>query len=99
MTDVGRLADLLDRAAGTMLHVELDRISPLAVPVIVLIGRESVAQKAADDALLIEAEALAAEAMAAVPPCGGAAELRGLIRSEAKRLMPASLAARAVAAA
>ncbi len=63
MTDVGRLADLLDRAADTMLHVELDRISPLAVPVLVLIGRESVAQGSTDDALLIEAEALAADAM------------------------------------
>jgi len=63
MTDVGRLADLLDRAAGTMLHVDLDRVSPLAVPVLTLIGREHVAQGLADDALLIEAEALAAEAM------------------------------------
>ena len=64
MTDVGRLASLLDRAQSTMLHVSLDRISPLAVPVLVLIGRESVAQSGADDALLAEAEALAAEAMA-----------------------------------
>jgi ATP-dependent Lhr-like helicase len=63
MTDVGRLADLLDRAQGTMLHVSLDRVSPLAVPVLTLIGREHVAQGLADDALLIEAEALAAEAM------------------------------------
>ncbi|MEG3144417.1 ligase-associated DNA damage response DEXH box helicase [Sphingomonas sp. RT2P30] len=63
MTDVGRLADLLDRAQGTMLHVALDRVSPLAVPVLTLIGRERVAQGLADDALLIEAEALAAEAM------------------------------------
>lgn len=64
MTDVGRLADLLDRAAGTMLHVKLDRVSPLAVPVLVLIGRESTAQSGADDALLAEAaDALAAEAM------------------------------------
>ena len=55
--------DLIARAAGTMLHVDLDRVSPLAVPVLVLIGRESVAQGTADDALLIEAEALAAEAM------------------------------------
>src|SRR3546814_9183781 len=31
MTDVGRLADLLERAAGTMLHVDLPRVSPLAV--------------------------------------------------------------------
>ena len=64
MTDVGRLADLLDRAAGTMLHVALDRVSPLAVPVLVLIGRESTAQSGADDALLAEAaDTLAAEAM------------------------------------
>lgn len=64
MTDVGRLADLLDRAADTMVHVELDRVSPLAVPILVLIGRESVAQGTADDALLEEAGMLAAEAMA-----------------------------------
>ncbi|WP_420142127.1 ligase-associated DNA damage response DEXH box helicase [Sphingomonas sp.] len=65
MTDVGRLADLLERAQGTMLHRALERVSPLAVPVLVLIGRERVTPgAAADDALLIEAEALAAEAMA-----------------------------------
>jgi ATP-dependent Lhr-like helicase len=64
MTDVGRLAHLLDRAADTMLHVDLPRVSPLAVPVLTLIGREKVATGTADDALLIEAEALAAEAMA-----------------------------------
>nr|WP_281421893.1 ligase-associated DNA damage response DEXH box helicase [Stakelama flava] len=64
MTDVGRLADLLDRAGDTMVHVDLSRVSPLAVPILVLIGRESVAQGSADDALLEEAEILAAEAMA-----------------------------------
>jgi len=64
MTDVGRLADLLDRAERTMLHVELDKVSPLAVPVLVLIGRERVVQGGTEDALLLEAEALAAEAMA-----------------------------------
>jgi len=63
MTDVGRLADLLDRAQDTMLHVPLERISPLAVPVLTLIGREHIAQGLADDALLMEAEVLAAEAM------------------------------------
>ncbi len=63
MTDVGRLANLLDRAGGTMLHVDLERVSPLAVPVLVLIGREKVSTGSADDDLLIEAEALAAEAM------------------------------------
>ena len=64
MTDVGRLAHLLDRAAETMVHVDLPRVSPLAVPVLVLIGRERIATHQGEDALLIEAEALAAEAMA-----------------------------------
>ena len=63
MTDVGRLAHLLDRAAETMLHVDLDRVTPLAVPVLTLIGREKVSTGSSDDALLVEAEALAAEAM------------------------------------
>jgi ATP-dependent Lhr-like helicase len=63
MTDVGRLARLLDRAAGTMLHVDLPRVSPMAVPVLVIIGRERTATGTVDDQLLIEAEALAEEAM------------------------------------
>jgi ATP-dependent Lhr-like helicase len=63
MTDVGRLARLLDRAQGTMLHVELDRVSPMAVPVLVIVGRERTATGTSDDQLLIEAESLAAVAM------------------------------------
>ncbi|MET0375381.1 MAG: DNA ligase-associated DEXH box helicase, partial [Rhizorhabdus sp.] len=63
MTDVGRLSHLIERAAEHIVHVKLDRVSPLAVPVLVLIGRETVAQGTADDVLLIEADALAAEAM------------------------------------
>jgi ATP-dependent Lhr-like helicase len=63
MTDVGRLADLLERAALELRHVRLDRVSPLAVPVLVMIGRESVPQGMADDELLFEAEGLASAAM------------------------------------
>lgn len=63
MTDVGRLGALLDRAAQTMVHKSLDRITPLAVPVMAIVGRESVAQATAEDVLLLEAEALAAAAM------------------------------------
>ncbi len=63
MTDIGRLGDLLDTAADRLEHVDLDRVSPMAVPVLIMIGRESVAQGTAEDAMLIEAEALAAEAM------------------------------------
>jgi ATP-dependent Lhr-like helicase len=63
MTDVGRLARLLDVAAEQIVHVDLDRVSPMAVPVLIMIGRERVATGAVEDELLIEAEALAIEAM------------------------------------
>lgn len=63
MTDIGRLGGLLDRAAREVRHVVLDRVSPLAVPVLVMIGRESVPQGQADDELLFEAEGLAGAAM------------------------------------
>ncbi|WP_336979326.1 ligase-associated DNA damage response DEXH box helicase [Altererythrobacter fulvus] len=63
LTDVGRLADVLERAQHELVHVELDRVSPLAVPVMVMIGRESLPQGSVDDALLMEAEHLAEAAM------------------------------------
>ncbi len=63
MTDIGRLGDLLDTAAERMVHVELERVSPLAVPVMVMIGRESLPQGAVDEELLLEAETLAGAAM------------------------------------
>jgi ATP-dependent Lhr-like helicase len=63
MTDVERLGGLLDRAAERLVHVELDRVSPLAVPVMVMIGRESLPQGAIDEELLLEAETLAGTAM------------------------------------
>lgn len=67
MTDIGRLASLLDRAGDQMVHVRLDRVSPMAVPIMVMIGRESVPQGAVDDDLLLEAESLADAAMRADP--------------------------------
>ena len=57
MTDVGRLGDLIDRAAATLLHVPLPRVSPLAVPVLIMIGRENVAQHETENAILVAAEA------------------------------------------
>ena len=64
MTELGRLVRLVDRASATMLHVETDRITPMAVPLMVIVGRESLPPGAeADASLLIEAEALADEAM------------------------------------
>ena len=63
LTDVGRLANLLERSAEQLVHVKLDRVSPLAVPVMTMIGREAMPQGAVDDELLLEAETLAGEAM------------------------------------
>jgi len=63
MTDIERLAQVLEVAAARLDHVVLDRVSPLAVPVMVMIGREAVPQGAADDELLLEAESLAGAAM------------------------------------
>ncbi len=63
LTDVARIADVLERAAREIDHVRLDRVSPLAVPVLSMIGRESLPAGMADDELLIEAESLAAAAM------------------------------------
>jgi ATP-dependent Lhr-like helicase len=63
MTDVARVADVLDRAAREIDHVRLERISPLSVPVLSMIGRETLPSGAADDMLMVEAESLAAAAM------------------------------------
>ncbi len=63
LTDIARLAELLENSAERVEHVRLDRVSPLAVPVMVMIGREAVPQGAADEELLLEAESLAGVAM------------------------------------
>ncbi len=64
MTELGRLVRLVDRASATMLHIETDRITPMAVPLMVIVGREALPPGAeADEALLTQAEALAEEAM------------------------------------
>ena len=65
MTELGRLAMLVERAVTQMVHVDLPRVTPMAVPLMVVIGREALPSgSSADDALLAEAESLiAAEAM------------------------------------
>jgi ATP-dependent Lhr-like helicase len=63
LLDIRRLATMLARIKGHIVHVALDHVSPLAVPVMLEIGRESVYGEASD-ALLAEAEAeLVKEAM------------------------------------
>jgi ATP-dependent Lhr-like helicase len=63
LIDLGRIALLLERAHHRIIHMALSRVSPLAVPVLLEIGRERVAGGATEDELLLEAEALVAEAM------------------------------------
>jgi ATP-dependent Lhr-like helicase len=54
LIDVHRLAELLERIKGRIIHRALDEVSPLAVPVMLEIGREPIYGEA-DDALLAEA--------------------------------------------
>ncbi len=62
LIDLGRIAGMLRRVKGRIVHMVLSRVSPLAVPVLLEIGRESVRSDADEDALLAEAEAIIAEA-------------------------------------
>jgi ATP-dependent helicase Lhr and Lhr-like helicase len=68
MTDIERLAAVLETAAERLVHVTLDRVSPMAVPVLTMIGRESLPAGQAEEELLLEAESLAAVAMRADMP-------------------------------
>ena len=63
LTDIERLRDLLDTAAERILHVELERVSPLAVPALVLIGQEKVARGGTEDRLLLQEAELVDAAM------------------------------------
>lgn len=51
LLDIARLGDMLSRISGRIIHKKLDRISPLAVPVMLEIGRESVGGEAREDIL------------------------------------------------
>ncbi len=54
LLDIRRLGDMLARIKGRIVHRRLDRISPLAVPVMLEIGKEPVVGEA-QEALLAEA--------------------------------------------
>ena len=55
LTDIRRLSDMLARVKGHITHRRLEHVSPLAVPVMLTIGREPVYGNRKDD-LLEEAE-------------------------------------------
>jgi ATP-dependent Lhr-like helicase len=63
LLDIRRLNEMLARIKGRIVHKPLERVSPLAVPVLLEIGRESVYGEAADALLAEAADDLVREAM------------------------------------
>ena len=62
LIDYSRLQSLLIRIKGRIRHVKLDRVSPLAIPAMLEIGREAVYGDATDDLLEETERILVAEA-------------------------------------
>lgn len=63
LLDIARLGQFLARARGRIRHQSLDRVSPLAVPILLEIGIEPVGRLTREDLLREAAEELIAEAM------------------------------------
>ena len=63
LLDIRRLGTMLARIQGRIIHKPLDRVSPLAVPVMLEIGRESVSGEASESLLAEAADELVKEAM------------------------------------
>ena len=63
LLDIRRLADMLSRIKGRMILKRLDQISPLAVSVMLEIGREPVSGEAQDDILAEAADEIVSQAM------------------------------------
>jgi len=63
LIDVGRLNLFLKRISGRIRHIALRQVSPLAVPVMLEIGRESVPGEASETLLREAVEELIAEAL------------------------------------
>ena len=63
LLDIRRLGEMLSRIRGRIVHKALERVSPLAVPVMLEIGRESVFGEASEAVLAEAADDLIREAM------------------------------------
>jgi ATP-dependent Lhr-like helicase len=57
LLDLARLGEMLSRIRGRIMHKPLERVSPLALPVLIDIGREGVAGGDTEEAVLADAEA------------------------------------------
>jgi ATP-dependent Lhr-like helicase len=63
LLDIKRLGELLSRVRARIVHTEPGRVSPLSVPVLLEIGRETVYGEASDTLLAEAADELIKEAM------------------------------------
>ncbi|MGI8525366.1 MAG: ligase-associated DNA damage response DEXH box helicase [Pseudolabrys sp.] len=63
LLDIKRLGEMLSRIRGRIIHKALDHVSPLAVPALLEIGRETVYGEASDTLLAEAADQLVKEAM------------------------------------
>jgi ATP-dependent Lhr-like helicase len=63
LLDIKRLGEMLSRIRGRIVHKALDHVSPLSVPVLLEIGRETVYGEASDILLAEAADELIKEAM------------------------------------
>jgi ATP-dependent Lhr-like helicase len=63
LLDIQRLGEMLSRVRGRIVHKALDHVSPLSVPVLLEIGRETVYGEASDTLLAEAADQLIKEAM------------------------------------
>jgi ATP-dependent helicase Lhr and Lhr-like helicase len=63
LLDLARLAEMLKRIKGRIVSRALDRVSPLAVPALLEIGKEAVGAEAQEDVLREAEAALIADAM------------------------------------
>lgn len=63
LLDIARLSDFLARTRGRLRHCALERVSPLSVPILLEVGKESVGGGAREDILRDAATELIAEAM------------------------------------
>ncbi len=75
LTDIGRLAEMLKRIQGRIEHRRLEKISPLAVPVLLEIGKEQVYGSGLDELLDEGAQELIEEATAGMEIGRGQSEL------------------------
>jgi ATP-dependent helicase Lhr and Lhr-like helicase len=67
LLDISRLGEMLFRVKGRIMHQRLQRVSPLAVPVMLQIGKEPVYGEAQTDILADAAEGVIREAMGGEP--------------------------------